>query len=93
MIFLLSVRVKGAHMFTWSSMIGLDWGVGLGTQNSRRDLMVQVETEYKGVKEDNFLVNMRLTFQINRLVSFQGALSVIAVTTVMCEKCFGSILN
>ena len=34
-------------MFTWSSMIGLDWGVGLGTQNSRRDLMVQVETEYK----------------------------------------------
>ena len=91
MIFLLSVRVKGAHMFTWSSMIGLDWGVGLGTQNSRRDLMVQVETEHKGVIEDNR--QMRLTFPINRLVSFQGALSVIAVTTVMCEKCNGSILN
>ena len=91
MIFLLSVRVKGAHMFTWSSMIGLDWGVGLGTQNSRRDLMVQVETEHKRVIEDNR--QMRLTFQINRLVSFQGALSVIAVTTVMCEKCNGSILN
>ena len=91
MIFLLSVRVKGAHMFTWSSMIGLDWGVGLGTQNSRRDLMVQVETEHKRVIEDN--CQMRLTFQINRLVSFQGALSVIAVTTVMCEKCNGSILN
>ena len=55
-------------MFTWSSMIGLDWGVGLGTQNSRRDLMVQVETEYKGVIEDNR--QMRLTFPINRLVSF-----------------------
>ena len=91
MIFLLSVRVKGAHMFTWSSMIGLDWGVGLGTQNSRRDLMVQVETDHKRVIEDNR--QMRLTFQINRLVSFQGALSVIAVTTVMCEKCNGSILN
>ena len=91
MIFLLSVRVKGAHMFTWSSMIGLDLGVGLGTQNSRRDLMVQVETEHKRVIEDNR--QMRLTFQINRLVSFQGALSVIAVTTVMCEKCNGSILN
>ena len=91
MIFLLSVRVKGAHMFTWSSMIGLDWGVGLGTQNSRRDLMVQVETEHKRVIEDNR--QMRLTFQINRLVSFQEALSVIAVTTVMCEKCNGSILN
>ena len=91
MIFLLSVRVKGAHMFTWSSMIGLDWGVGLGTQNSRRDLMVQVEIEHKRVIEDNR--QMRLTFQINRLVSFQGALSVIAVTTVMCEKCNGSILN
>ena len=77
MIFLLSVRVKGAHMFTWSSMIGLDWGVGLGTQNSRRDLMVQVETEHKVVIEDNR--QMRLTFPINRLVSFQGALSVIAV--------------
>ena len=53
--------------------------------------MVQVETEHKRVIEDNR--QMRLTFQINRLVSFQGALSVIAVTTVMCEKCNGSILN
>ena len=35
--------VKGAHMFTWSSVMTLEWGgVGLGAQNWGGHLIVQV---------------------------------------------------
>ena len=63
--------VKGAHMFTWSTVMRLEWGVGLGAQNWRGHLNVQVGQKPDArvkVKEDHLNFGKFLMIPNNNLL-------------------------
>ena len=63
--------VKGAHMFTWSTVMRLEWGVGLGAQIWRGPLIVQEGQKPDArvkVKEDHLNFRKLLKIPNNNLL-------------------------
>ena len=59
------------HMFTWSTVMRLEWGVGLGAQNWRGHLNVQVAQKPEArvkVKEDHLNFGKFLKIPNNNLL-------------------------